>query len=121
RGAIANIRESAIVGMGLAMLVLLVFLGSGRSTLIIGISMPLSVLATFVLIFFQGFTLNIVSFGGLALGMGRLVDNSIVVLESIFRKREAGPEPLSAAREGTAEVAGAVTASTLTTLVVFVP
>lgn len=121
RGAIANIRESAIVGMGLAMLVLLVFLGSGRSTLIIGISMPLSVLATFVLIYFQGFTLNIVSFGGLALGMGMLVDNSIVVLESIFRKREDGLEPLSAAREGTAEVAGAVTASTLTTLVVFVP
>ena len=121
RGAIANIRESAVVGMGLAMLVLLIFLGSGRSTLIIGISMPLSVLATFVLIYFQGFTLNIVSFGGLALGMGMLVDNSIVVLESIFRKREDGLAPLTAAREGTAEVAGAVTASTLTTLVVFVP
>ena len=122
RGTIENIRRAAIIGMGLAMLILLLFLGSARSAVIIGISMPLSVLATFVLIYFQGFTLNIVSFGGLALGMGMLVDNSIVVLESIFRKREAeGLTARDAAIEGTREVAGAITASTLTTLVVFVP
>ncbi|MEZ6055763.1 MAG: efflux RND transporter permease subunit [Planctomycetaceae bacterium] len=121
RQSISNIRESAIYGMGLAMIVLLLFLGSVRSTLLIAISMPLSVLATFVLIYFQGFSLNMVSFGGLALGMGMLVDNSIVVLESVFRKREEGLSETQAALEGTEEVAGAITASTLTTLIVFLP
>jgi len=121
RQSISNIRSSAFYGMGLAVIVLVLFLRSFSSTLVIGISMPLSILATFVLIYFQGFTLNMISFGGLALGIGLLVDNSIVVLESIFRKREAGLAPREAAIEGTGEVASAIVASTLTTLIVFLP
>lgn len=121
RNAIDNIRMSALIGMGLAMAVLILFLRSFRSTLIIGVSMPLSVLATFVLIYFGGFTLNMVSFGGLVLGIGMLVDNSIVVLESIFRKREEGLTARGAAVEGTREVSAAITASTLTTMIVFLP
>lgn len=132
RESIANMQQSAVLGMGLAMVILVVFLRSFRSTLIIGVSMPLSVLAAFVMIYFKGYTLNMVSFGGLALGIGMLVDNSIVVLESIFRKREelasspqVNKDPAltaqQAAIEGTNEVAGAITASTLTTLIVFLP
>ncbi len=121
RDAISNVREAAWIGMGLAMAVLVVFLRSFRSVVVIAISMPLSVLATLVLIYFQGFTLNLVSFGGLALGLGMLVDNSIVVLESIYRKREEGLDGKTAAVEGTKEVASAITASTLTTLIVFLP
>jgi len=121
RDSIANMQQSALFGMGLAMLILIVFLRNLRSTLIIGVSIPLSVLAAFVLIYFKGYTLNMVSFGGLALGIGMLVDNSIVVLESIFRKRDEGLSSMSAAIEGTNEVAGAITASTLTTLIVFLP
>ncbi|WP_298858976.1 efflux RND transporter permease subunit [uncultured Gimesia sp.] len=121
RQAIANIKEAAFYGMGLAILVLILFLRSFRSMLVIGVCMPLSVLATFILIYFQGFTLNIISFGGLALGVGLLVDNSIVVLESIFRKREEGLDPISAAIEGTEEVSSAIIASTLTTLIIFLP
>ncbi|WP_339688226.1 efflux RND transporter permease subunit [Gimesia maris] len=121
RQSIANIQEAALYGMGLAILVLIVFLRSFRSVLVIGVCMPLSVLATFTLIYFQGFTLNIISFGGLALGVGLLVDNSIVVLESIFRKREEGLDPKTAAIEGTEEVSSAIIASTLTTLIIFLP
>lgn len=121
RQSIANIQEAALYGMGLAILVLIIFLRSFRSMLVIGICMPLSVLATFILIYFQGFTLNIISFGGLALGVGLLVDNSIVVLESIFRKREEGLDPKTAAIEGTEEVSAAIIASTLTTLIIFLP
>ncbi|HBL48117.1 MAG TPA: AcrB/AcrD/AcrF family protein, partial [Planctomycetaceae bacterium] len=121
RQSIANIQEAALYGMGLAILVLILFLRSFRSMLVIGVCMPLSVLATFTLIYFQGFTLNIISFGGLALGVGLLVDNSIVVLESIFRKREDGLDPITAAIEGTEEVSSAIVASTLTTLIIFLP
>ncbi len=121
RQSIRNIRKSAIEGMFLTMLVLLLFLGSLRSTLIIGITMPLSVLCTFILIYFQGYTLNMVSFGGLALGVGMLVDNSIVVLESIFCWRDQGLSPREAAIRGTDEVAMAIVASTLTSIIVFVP
>ncbi len=88
RQAIANVQNSALYGSGLAIVVLIIFLRSFRSTLVIAATMPLSVLATFVLIYFYGLSLNMISFGGLALGIGLLVDNSIVVLESIFRKRE---------------------------------
>ena len=121
RQAIANVRDSAMYGSGLAIVVLIVFLRSFRSTLVIAATMPLSVLATFVLIYFHGLSLNMISFGGLALGIGLLVDNSIVVLESIFRKREEGFGRIEAAIDGTQEVASAIVASTLTTLVVFVP
>lgn len=121
RQAIANVRDSAMYGSGLAIVVLIIFLRSFRSTLVIAATMPLSVLATFVLIYFYGLSLNMISFGGLALGIGLLVDNSIVVLESIFRKREEGAGRFEAAIDGTQEVASAIVASTLTTLVVFVP
>lgn len=121
RNSIANMQQSAVLGMGLAMLVLVLFLRSFQSTVIIGISMPLSVLGAFVLIYFWGFTLNMISFGGLALGIGMLVDNSIVVLESIFRKREEGFSAKDSAIDGTNEVAAAITASTITTLIVFLP
>lgn len=121
RQSINNVLSSILYGMLLAVIVLVVFLRSFLSTIVIAISMPLSVLATFIFIDFNGFTLNIVSFGGLALGIGLLVDNSIVVMESIFRKREEGLDPKTAAIEGTSEVASAIVASTLTTLVVFLP
>ena len=121
RESIDNVRWAVMLGMALASVVLLIFLRSVMSTVIIAVSMPLSVLATFILIYFKGFTLNMVSFGGLALGIGLLVDNSIVVLESIFRRREEGADPKTAAIEGTAEVSSAIIASTLTTLIVFLP
>lgn len=121
RSSISNMQHSALLGMALAMVILVLFLRSFQSTFIIGISMPLSVLGAFILIYFWGFTLNMISFGGLALGIGMLVDNSIVVLESIFRKREEGLNRKEAAIAGTEEVAGAITASTVTTLIVFLP
>ncbi len=121
RQAIVDVGLSLVYGMLLAGLVLMVFLRSVRSTLVIMLSMPLSVLTTLILIYFCGFSLNLVSFGGLALGIGLLVDNSIVVLESIFRKRAEGLTPREAAVTGTGEVVTAITASTITTLVVFVP
>ncbi|GAB4135622.1 MAG: efflux RND transporter permease subunit [Planctomycetaceae bacterium] len=121
RQSIDNVFSSILYGMLLAAVVLILFLRSFLSTLVIAICMPLSVLATFTLIDLNGFTLNMVSFGGLALGIGLLVDNSIVVLESIFRKREEGLDPKSAAIEGTAEVSSAIIASTATTLIVFLP
>ncbi|MFT5528111.1 MAG: HAE1 family hydrophobic/amphiphilic exporter-1, partial [Pirellulaceae bacterium] len=121
RQAVGNVKSSAIYGMSLAVVILVLFLRSFRSSLVISISMPLSVLATFIAMYFMGFTLNVVSFGGLALGIGMLVDNSIVVLESVFRKRNDGVDPRTAAIEGTAEVSSAIVASTLTTLIVFIP
>ncbi len=121
RDAISNVRLAAVSGGALAIVILMVFLRNLRSTLIIASAIPISVMAAFSMIYFAGFTLNIVSFGGLALGVGLLVDNSIVVLENIFRHRESGEEPRTAAIEGTREVSTAIIASTLTTLVVFLP
>jgi len=119
--AISNVRDSAILGGLLAVAVLFFFLRSGRSTLVIATAIPISVIATFALIYFTGYTLNIMTFGGLALGVGMLVDNAIVVLENIFRKKEEGARAEEAVVIGTGEVAMAITASTLTTLAVFVP
>lgn len=121
RAAIADVQSSTIIGGGLAVAVLLFFLGSFSATLIIGVAIPISVIATFALMYFNGFTLNTVSFGGLALGVGMLVDNSIVVLENIYRHRQEGASPLDAAVVGSNEVGMAVTASTMTTVAVFVP
>jgi len=121
RDSIANVRSAALYGAILAVVILLVFLRNVRSTMIIATAIPISVMASFSLIYFGGFTLNIVSFGGLALGIGLLVDNSIVVLENIFRHREAGERARDAALEGSSEVTAAIVASTLTTLVVFLP
>jgi HAE1 family hydrophobic/amphiphilic exporter-1 len=121
--AISEVRNNALLGGGLAVLVLFVFLRDFRSTLIIGIAIPISIVATFILMLTRGVSLNVMSLGGLALGVGMLVDNSIVVLEAIHRRREEKPDqdPGEAAALGAGEVAGAVTASTLTTLAVFVP
>jgi HAE1 family hydrophobic/amphiphilic exporter-1 len=119
--AIHNVEAAAGVGGVLAVFVLVLFLRSLSSTLIIGVAIPISVVSTFALMYFNGFTLNIVSFGGLALGVGMLVDNAIVVLENIYRHREQGVAPRAAALVGSREVATAISASTLTTIAVFVP
>lgn len=119
--SLSNVSDSAIYGGILAVLVLLFFLRNIRSTLIIAISIPMSIVATFALIYFCGFTLNIMTLGGLALGIGMLVDNSIVVLENITRLHDSGMSKEEAARQGTDEVLLAILASTLTTLAVFLP
>jgi len=119
--AITNISSSLLVGGALAMAVLFLFLKNIKSPLIIGIAIPYSVIVTFVLMYFADFTLNIMTLGGLALGIGMLVDNSIVVIENIYRHLSMGKPPKSAALEGTKEVGAAITASTLTTVSVFLP
>ncbi len=119
--AIGNVGTSAIYGGLIALLVLLFFLRNLGSSLIVAITIPISIIATFALIYFSGFTLNMMSLGGLALGVGMLVDNSIVVLENIYRLRESGDPPMDAAVNGSGEVTAAIIASTLTTLVVFLP
>ena len=119
--SITNVGSSAIYGGILAIVVLLLFLRNFRSTIVIATAIPVSIIATFALLYFGNFTLNIMTLGGLALGIGMLVDNAIVVLENIFRMRESG-EPLeNAAVNGAEEVTAAVIASTLTTMVVFLP
>jgi HAE1 family hydrophobic/amphiphilic exporter-1 len=119
--AIREVRNAAAIGGILAVLVLFAFLLDLRSTLIIATSIPLSVIATFMLMYRLDISLNIMSLGGLTLGIGMLVDNSIVVLESIFRKRKAGLPLAKASVEGTSEVGPAIVASTLTTVAVFLP
>jgi HAE1 family hydrophobic/amphiphilic exporter-1 len=120
--SIANVARSVLYGGGLAIVVLLFFLRSIRSTLVISLSIPISIVTTFALIYFGGFTLNLMTLGGLALGVGMMVDSSIVVLENIFRRRsEIGEAPEKAAVEGAREVGTAIIASTITTLVIFLP
>ena len=119
--SIREVRNTAIIGGILAILVLFFFLRNLTSTLIIGTAIPISVVATFAPMHLSSVTLNIMSLGGLALGIGMLVDNSIVVLESIFRCREEGDSIIQAAVRGAGEVGGAVIASTLTTIAVFFP
>jgi len=121
KNTIAEVKQTAILGGILAVLVLLYFLKNIRSTLIIGVAIPISVIITFFLMFSFDISLNIISLGGLALGIGMLVDNSIVVLEAIQRYREEGMGLYDSALKGTSEVAGAVTASTFTTVAVFFP
>ena len=119
--AMANLGNTALQAIGLTLLVLLFFLRNLRSSLIVAISIPVSMVVTFAVMDQAGLTLNMISMAGLALAVGMLVDNSIVVLESIFRYREDGASPRDAAHNGASEVAMAITASTLTTLAVFVP
>ncbi len=120
--SIANVAQSVLYGGGLSILVLLFFLRNIRSTLVISLSIPISVIATFALIYFGGFTLNLMTLGGLALGVGMMVDSSVVVLENIFRRRDENLEqPAIAAVEGAREVSKAIIASTITTLVIFFP
>jgi HAE1 family hydrophobic/amphiphilic exporter-1 len=119
--AIGEVRDAALWGGLLSVLVLYFFLRDARATVVTGIVIPVTVIGIFVLMYSFDLTLNIMSLGGIALSVGMLVDNSVVILESIARKREAGLAPIDAAREGTREVAMAVTASTLTSVAVFFP
>lgn len=121
KSSIDEVRNTAIIGGMLAIIVLYLFLRNILSTFIIGVAIPVSVIATFAPMYIFNVSLNIMSLGGLALGIGMLVDNSIVVLESIFRCREEGDSITEAAIRGTGEVGSAVIASTLTTIAVFFP
>jgi HAE1 family hydrophobic/amphiphilic exporter-1 len=119
--AVSNVRWAAMLGGLIAVLVLYGFLRDARATAIIGIAIPVSVVGTFLLMYLNDISLNIMSLGGIALAVGMLVDNSIVVLENIVRKKEQGEGTVDAARNGTTEVASAVVAATLTTIAVFFP
>lgn len=119
--SISNVAQNGYLGAILAALILFLFLRNVRSTLIIGIAIPISIITTFVLMYFGKLTLNIISLGGLALGVGMMVDNSIVILENIYRYRQNGYSRMEAAKEGAQEVASAIIASTLTTVAVFLP
>lgn len=120
--SVASVAESAIIGGLLAMIILFLFLGNGRNALVIGVSMPVSIITTFIGMYMTKMSLNVVSLGGLALGIGMLVDNSVVVLENIFRRRKSyGDDAKTGAIKGTAEVIGAVVASVITTCIVYVP
>lgn len=120
--SIQNVAMSVFYGGGLAILVLLFFLRNVRITAVIGAAIPISIIATFAMLYFGGFTINLMTLGGLALGVGMMVDSSIVVLENIFRKRDSeGLDPRQAAPDGAQEVASAIVASTITTLVIFLP
>lgn len=110
-----------IFGGGLAILILILFLRDLKPTLIVGVAIPISLVAAFALMYFSDITLNIISMGGLALGVGMLVDNSIVVIENIYRMRNEGKSAIDAAVEGARQVSGAIMASTLTTVAVFLP
>ena len=116
-----SVIQNMLSGAGLAILVLLVFLGSFRPTLVIACSIPISIMTAIVCMYFSNITLNIISLSGLALGIGMLVDNSIVVIENIYRLRSEGYSVKKAAVEGASQVAGAIVASTLTTICVFAP
>ena len=119
--AINEVEDTSLLGMVLAIMVIFVFLRRIGTTMIVSISMPISIIATFNLMYFNGLSLNIMTLGGLALGAGMLVDNAIVVMENIFRLRETGMSVKDAAIEGTSQVSGAITSSTITTVVVFLP
>ena len=119
--SVSNMVSTAFQAAFLAVIVILLFLRSGKMSFIIGVSIPTSIIATFALMWSQGMTMNLISMGGLTIGIGMLVDNSIVVLEIIYQKIKLGMNPDDAAAEGANEVASAVAASTLTTLGVFVP
>lgn len=119
--SIGNVVRNAVVGAVLAVFILYLFLRNIRTTFIIGTAIPISVISTFILIYFNGITLNMMTLGGLALGVGMLVDNAIVVLENIYRFRQEGYSRKESAIKGAQEVGMAVTASTLTTVAVFLP
>ena len=119
--AIKEVQGSALIGIFLAVIILYVFLRRIGTTMVISVAIPISIIATFNLMYFSHLTLNIMTLGGLALGAGRLVDDAIVVLENITRNREEGMSLKDAAIIGTGQVGGAITASTVTTIVVFLP
>jgi len=119
--AIKEVEQTALIGIVIAIFVLFIFLRRFGTTLIISLAIPISIIATFNMMYFADLTLNIMTLGGLALGAGMLVDNAIVVMENIFRNHETGLSVKEAAIKGTSEVSGAIIASTITTIVVFLP
>ncbi len=119
--AISLVRQNVMVGGLLAIMVLLLYLRSGTSTLVIAVAIPISIIGAFLMMALFGRTLNVISLAGMAFAVGMVVDNSIVVLENIYRHRQMGKSRLAAAHDGAREVWGAVLASTLTTIAVFVP
>jgi HAE1 family hydrophobic/amphiphilic exporter-1 len=119
--AVGLVTQNIVIGGLLTVLVLLLFLRSGRSTLVIGLAIPTSIIGTFLMLHLMGRSLNVISLAGLAFAVGMLVDNAVVVLENIFRHYQRGDSTFVAACRGTAEVWGAVVASTVTTLAVFLP
>lgn len=119
--SISNVVTSALQGAVFAVIVLFLFLRNFKSTLVVGLAMPISIITTIAIMYFTGMTLNLMSLGGLTLGIGMLVDNAIVVLESIYKKLEEGADRKTAAVEGAREVGTAIFASTLTTVAVFLP
>lgn len=122
RNSVNNVRESAIIGGILAVLILLFFLRNIRSTLVVALSIPFSIISTFALMYMCGFTINTMSLGGLALATGLIVDDAVVVLENIFRHIERDKKSAyDAAISGTGEIVSAVVASTWTVMVVFLP
>ncbi len=121
KSAISNVSTSAIYGAFLAVIILFIFLRNTRATMIISISIPLSILLTFIAMKANDQSINLMSLGGLTVGIGMIVDSSIVVLENIFKKLKEGMEVKKATYEGTKEVGGAIIASTTTSLAVFVP
>jgi CzcA family heavy metal efflux pump len=121
RKSIKNLQHEAMMGALLAVAIILIFLGSGTSTLIISHSIPISIISTFVFLYFGNFSLNIMTLGGLALGIGRLVDDAIVVLENINRHIELGEPPEEASYRGAKEVSTPVIAATITSIIVFIP
>jgi multidrug efflux pump subunit AcrB len=121
RASLREVASAAFLGGIMAVIILYLFLRRLSHTLIVAVAIPVSIIATFAGMYLGGVSLNIMSLGGLALGVGMMVDNSIVVLESIFRCREDGDDIMTAAVRGVGEVGGAVTASTMTTIAVFLP
>ncbi|MCT4686194.1 efflux RND transporter permease subunit [Vallitalea sp.] len=118
---VSSVTINAIVGAILAIIILFIFLKDLRPTIVIGVAIPISIIVSFTFIWLSGISLNVVSLGGLALGTGMLVDNAVVVLENIYRMRKEGKSRVSAAIEGSKQVSGAIIASTLTTIAVFLP
>ncbi len=119
--SISSVSDTALIGGIIALIVLFIFLRNIKATLVVGIAMPLSIIATFLLMYMNGITLNMMSFGGLALGVGMLVDNAVVVLENIFRHREKGETAEFSSINGAQQVVMPITASTMTTVMVFLP
>lgn len=121
KNSINGVKDAAMQGGILAFLVLLVFLRNVRSSIVVMVSIPVSIMITFSLMYFGNLSINMMSLGGLALGVGMLVDNAVVVIENIFRHRQTNPDVRSAASAATSEVGGAIFASTLTTVAIFLP
>lgn len=118
---IYNVLQNLLMGAVLAIIILYLFLRDIKPTIIVALSIPISVVFAVVLMYFSGITLNIISLSGLAIGVGMLVDNSVVVIENIYRLRNKGVSPIKSAINGARQVAGAIASSTLTTVCVFLP